>query len=66
MDWHDSQLRYERILRNQERDMDADGVVTLEVGTPLPRLPNQPLPAVSPLAVFVVLGLAARSQIIRA
>ena len=66
VDWHDSQLRYERILRNPERDVDADGVVTLEVGTPLPDIPNQPVPAVSPLAVFAVLGLAARSRIIRA
>ncbi len=66
VDWHDSQLRYERILRNPERDVDADGVVTLEVGTPLPDIPNQPVPAVSPLAVFVVLGLAARSRIIQA
>ncbi len=66
VDWHDSQLRYERILRNPERDVDADGVVTLEVGTPLPDILNQPVPAVSPLAVFVVLGLAARSRIIRA
>ena len=66
VDWHDSQLRYERILRNPERDVDADGVATLEVGTPLPDIPNQPVPAVSPLAVFAVLGLAARSRIIRA
>ena len=66
VDWHDSQLRYERILRNPERDVDADGVLLLEVGTPLPDVTSQPVPAISPLAVFAVLGLAARSRIIRA
>ena len=48
------------------REVDADGGVTLEGGTPLPDILNQPVPAVSPLAVFVVLGLATRSRIIRA
>jgi len=56
--WYDSQLRYERIMHVPEEPDIA--IVFLEVGIPLPDIPEQPLPFPSPLVVLAALGLAAR------